>query len=194
MCVFFPQALRWGLAGAARPGMWTDGLLLPPGQGSPFPEPGPKPWAPLEVLSRHRREPSGSAGEGTVSTPLRPRILHTETHPGGAECSPLPWRSSPWAPGNPRDPHNGPCPLDKENSCGLRLYERRMHPLGSFPTSGSPPPPGRHYQMPRSLDGSVLSIKAPWTRGNQTQRRRPRVSVAKRRRKPVRSCPRMPCL
>lgn len=60
---FFSEALRWGLAGTAWPGMWIYNLLLLryyAGQCSYFSAPDPKPSAPLIVFLRHRWESKSS--------------------------------------------------------------------------------------------------------------------------------------
>lgn len=96
--LFFSEALRWGLAQTAWPGMWICSLLLlsyHPGQCSYFSAPSPNPSAPLKVLLRHRREPKSSVGENKVSTSLHPasdtwRYIQEEMNARHQCCCPHP--------------------------------------------------------------------------------------------------------
>lgn len=86
----FSEALRWGLAGTASPGMWIYSLLLLgyyAGQCSHFSAPGPKPSAPLKVLLRHRWESKSSVGESKVSISLH---LASDTQRSNREGKCLP--------------------------------------------------------------------------------------------------------
>lgn len=115
---FFSEALRWGLAGTAWPGMWIYNLLLLgyyAGQCSYFSAPDPKPSAPLIVFLRHRWESKSSVGESKLSISLHP-ASDTEKQPGEGKClAPTPLRAPRAAvptlsPCPHRDQHNGPLP------------------------------------------------------------------------------------